>query len=127
MATKKKKIDFKIPTLEQMKKDRYDKVLRYSIQGFLNNIHGAICAKMEFVDIPFIVYGEEDRKILDTMIEEFKKKKYDIQKMADLPQQLPTPNGVVSVTNVVHRVQIGESKMKFILKMQKDEKEPQLV
>lgn len=113
----------KIPTLEQMKKERYAKVLEYSTTGFLTNIHGAICAKMEFVDIPFFIYGDEDKEILDKIISRFRAKKYNIEKMADIPQQQMTPSGIVSFTNTIHRFQIGESRMKFIVKIDKKEKE----
>ena len=92
-----------------------------SVQGFLNNIHGAICAKMEFVDIPFFIYGEEDKQILDKIIEKFRGKKYEIQKLNDVAQQQITPMGIVSFTNSVHRFNIGESKMRFIVKMDKKE------
>src|SRR5690348_8076689 len=98
----------KVPTLEQMKKDRYKKVLEVSTQGFLNNIHGAICAKMDFVDIPFFVYNEEDKEILDKVIVRFRDKNYNIEKMAEIPQQQMTPSGLVSFTNFIHRFTIGE-------------------
>jgi hypothetical protein len=105
----------KIPTLAQMKKDRIKKVTEQSTMGFLHNIHAGLCNKFEFIDIPFNVCNEEDRKILDGLIAAFTEKNYSIQKMAELPFQTMTPMGLMNGVNVIHRFQL-EPKMTFIEK-----------
>jgi len=111
----------KIPTLEQMKKDRLQKTMRYSIESMLTSIHSGLCAKMEFIDIPFVVYNEEDKGVLDKIVAEFKKKKYVIEKMAEIPNQHMTSGGLTTFITVINRVNLGEPRMKFVAKMEKEE------
>jgi len=108
----------KIPTLVQMKKDRVKKVTEHSTMGFLNTIHAGLCNRLEYIDIPFNVLNDEDRKILDSIIEGFKSKDYNFEKINEIPFQAMTPMGLISGVNVIHRFQL-EPRIKFIEK--KDE------
>ena len=105
----------KIPTLLQMKQDRIKKVTENSTMGFLNTIHAGLCNKLEYIDIPFNVLNDEDRKILDDIIAGFKAKDYNLEKINELPFQAMTQMGLISGINVIHRFQL-EPRIKFIEK-----------
>ena len=108
----------KIPTLDQMKKDRLNTTYEYSVEGLLRNIHAGLCNKMEYIDVPFILHTEEDRELLDNIISSFRKKGHTLEKVAEVPEKKAGPDGRI-IDYIAVRLRIHIEKHVFIEKAEK--------
>jgi len=104
-----------IPTLKQMKKDRVKTTYEYSVRGIIDNIHRGICAKFEYIDVPYMVHNQEDKELLDKIITNFNKKGHKLEKVAEVPEKKAGPQGQM-VEYVAVRLRIHIEPLVFVEK-----------
>jgi hypothetical protein len=108
----------KIPTLAMMKKNRLITTYEYSVESLLRNIHGGLCTKMEYIDVPFILHNEEDGVLLNKIISSFRKKGHTLEKVAEVPEKKTSPDGNI-IEYVAVRLRIHIEPHVFIEKTEK--------
>lgn len=114
------KIIEKIPTLDELKKNKSKRIIKNAIDSIINLLHNGLCMGADFVDFPFVVYNEEENKIITDIIQEFADKDYKIEKIANIPQEQMTSKGRMTSHIIVHRIDLREAtenKLKFHDKM----------
>ncbi len=115
------KITEKIPSLEEVKKNKNKRIVKHIVDSIIALVHNALCIGSDFIDFPFAVYNKEEEKLLADIMQQFADKDYKIEKIANIPQNYSTSKGPMTSHVVVHRIDLREavveSKLKFHDKM----------
>jgi len=99
-----------IPTLEEIKKQRYTRVKNESSSSIVTAIHAAICSGVFYVDIPYVIQNNEDEKIMIEVFEEFKNKGYKFDIIDTMDQDCDSPFGKLKRKIIFNRFYIGDNR-----------------
>ena len=111
-----------VPSFQQFKEELFERTYRYSVQGFLYQIHAGMCNNFGSVDSQFSCMNEKDSAILEKILLEFSNKGFKYETLAQQPIQVPTPTGTCFGTNHIIRFFLKENTTLKMIPVEKENK-----